>query len=107
MSSKGLVFFNDGFAGTLKKQDNEFVFTYDPAYRMDKTKPPLSLSFPKSTAVFRSPFLFPFFFGLLAEGADKALQCAILKIDENDHFTRLLKTTGINTIGAVTVRESP
>jgi hypothetical protein len=28
-----------------------------------------------------------------------------MKIDENDHFTRLIKTAAEATIGAVTVRE--
>jgi len=30
----------------------------------------------------------------------------VLKIDENDHFSRLLKTAGENTIGAITVQEA-
>jgi len=63
------------------------------------------LSFPKQKAAFESAVLFPFFFGLLAEGENKALQCRILKIDEADHFTRLLKTCTTETIGGVTIRE--
>ena len=47
------------------------------------------------------------FFGLLAEGDDKALQCRVLKIDEDDHFTRLLRTCAAETIGGVTVKEVP
>jgi hypothetical protein len=42
---------------------------------------------------------------LLAEGEDKVLQCRLLKIDENDHFTRLLRTCQTETIGGVTVKE--
>jgi HipA-like protein len=49
--------------------------------------------------------LFPFFFGLLAEGDDKKLQCRLLHIDENDPFTRLLKTCTTEPIGGVTVEE--
>jgi HipA-like protein len=106
MNKKGQVFYNNILAGTLEYRNNEYFFTYDPVYANDRTKPPLSLSFPKSKIEYRSPVLFPFFYGLLAEGADKALQCAVLKIDENDHFSRLLKTAGENTIGAITVQEA-
>jgi HipA-like protein len=105
MSKKGLVHFRNILAGTLVYRDNEFVFRYDPGYFSDKSLPPVSLSLPKNKTEYRSPVLFPFFYGLLAEGVDKALQCAALKIDENDHFTRLLKTAGDCTIGAITVRE--
>ena len=105
MNKKGLIYYNDIFAGTLEYRDNEYVFNYDMAYSNDRSLPPISLSLPKSKIEYRSSMLFPFFYGLLAEGNDKALQCAIFKIDENDHFTRLLKTAGTNTIGAITVRE--
>ncbi|MBW6488067.1 HipA N-terminal domain-containing protein [Sulfurimonas sp.] len=50
--------------------------------------------------------LFPFFFNLLSEGNLKSMQCRELKIDEDDNFTRLLKTTQENTIGAITVEEA-
>ena len=106
MNKKGLVFYNDVFAGTLEYDNRHYLFTYDSAYRADPALPAIALSFPKKQTVFHSPVLFPFFFGLLAEGAEKNLQCAVLKIDENDHFTRLLKTACTNTIGAITVRES-
>jgi HipA-like protein len=105
MNKKGLVYFNDALAGTLEYRDNEFVFKYDQAYLSERSLPSVSLSFPKSRTEYRSPVLFPFFYGLLTEGADKTLQCAVLKIDENDHFSRLLKTAGKCTIGAITVRE--
>jgi serine/threonine-protein kinase HipA len=49
--------------------------------------------------------LFPFFSGLLAEGNLKDLQCRLYRIDPNDDFTRLLKTTRYDVIGAVTVEE--
>lgn len=104
---KGLVYCNDRFAGVLEYRIGEYVFSYDPAYLGDGSLPPISLSFPKMKGEFLSSTLFPFFFGLLAEGNEKTLQCAALKIDENDHFTRLLKTAGSSTIGAVTVREAP
>jgi len=106
MSKKGLVYYNSILAGKLEYLDNEFIVRYDPEYFSDRSLPPISLSLPKSKIEYRSSVLFPFFYGLLAEGADKVLQCAVLKIDEKDHFTRLLKTAGGSTIGAITVREA-
>jgi HipA-like protein len=105
MSKSGLVFYNEILAGRIEYRDNEYVFTYDSAYIATEVLPSISLSLPKSRKIFHSPVLFPFFYGLLAEGANKHLQCEILKIDENDSFTRLLKTANEVTIGAITVKE--
>lgn len=94
-------------AGVLSKDpDGTYRFRYAPAYLDDPRCPAISLTLPKQEAPFEAPFLFPFFFGLLAEGADQALQCRVLKIDENDHFTRLLRTCATETIGGVTVQET-
>lgn len=94
------------FAGVLSRQDGgTYRFQYALEYLRSPKCPAISLSFPKQEAPFESPVLFPFFFGLLAEGEDKILQCRILKIDESDHFTRLLNTCQAETIGGVTVKE--
>jgi len=93
-------------AGVLSKdQAGTYRFQYAPEYLSSPKCPAISLSLPKREAPFESPVLFPFFFGLLAEGEDKALQCRVLKIDESDHFTRLLKTCQAETVGGVTVKE--
>ena len=104
MNKSGNVYHNDRYVGRLEQTDTGYVFTYDPAYRADPSAPSIALSLPKRTGQFRCPVLFPFFYGLLAEGANKNLQCSVLKIDEKDHFTRLLKTAEEDTIGGVTVR---
>jgi serine/threonine-protein kinase HipA len=94
------------FAGVLSKdQDGTYRFQYAPEYLNSPKRPAISLSLPRQGAPFESPVLFPFFFGLLAEGEDKAVQCRVLKIDENDHFTRLSRTCQAETIGSVTVKE--
>lgn len=94
------------FAGVLSQdRASTYRFQYAPEYLSSPKCPAISLSFPKQEAPFESPILFPFFFGLLAEGEDKALQCRALKIDESDHFTRLLRTCGAETIGGVTIEE--
>ena len=101
----GIVYFNNIKAGIIDKKNDEYIFTYDNEYFNDNALPSISLTLKKRKEPFRSNIMFPFFFGLLAEGTIKDIQCRILKIDENDHFTRLLKTAGSDTIGPVTVRE--
>lgn len=104
-SKTGYVYYNGVLAGTVQYSDGVYSFVYNDKYFINPDMPPISLSLPKSQKEYRSSVLFPFFFGLLAEGTDKTLQCKTLKIDEQDHFTRLLKTAGDETVGAVTVQE--
>jgi len=99
------VFCRGILAGVLSKNNAGYRFQYLPEYLSNSECPAISLSFPKQETAFESAVLFPFFFGLLAEGENKALQCRILKIDEDDHFTRLLKTCETETIGGVTIQE--
>jgi serine/threonine-protein kinase HipA len=101
------VYCRGSLAGVLEKDSTEYRFQYVPEYLRTSAAPAISLSFPKQEAVFESTVLFPFFFGLLAEGDNKALQCRLLCIDEEDHFTRLVKTCIVETIGGVTVEETP
>jgi serine/threonine-protein kinase HipA len=105
IEQKARVYYNDELAGYLSKTRNGYVFSYEDNYIHNKSKPGIAITFPKSQKEFHSQYLFPFFFGLLSEGANKELQCRTLKIDEKDYFTRLIKTAGSDTIGAVTVKE--
>lgn len=98
------VYCRDTPAGTLRQDAEGYVFEYLPDYLGNPALPAISLTLPKQEAPFRSTVLFPFFFGLLAEGENKALECRLLRIDENDHFTRLLRTCTTDTIGGITVR---
>ena len=99
------VYCRGEFAGVLSKhRAGAYRFQYAPEYLINPRLPAISLSFPKREAPFEASVLFPFFFGLLAEGEDKVLQCRALRIDEDDHFTRLLKTCEVETIGGVTVK---
>jgi serine/threonine-protein kinase HipA len=102
---KGYVYYNKRLAGILEKAEGIYIFMYDEQYINDKNTKSISLSLPKIKRQFRSKFLFPFFYGLLTEGVTKKNQCRKLKIDEDDFFTRLLKTAGEDTIGCVTVKE--
>lgn len=108
MSRSAEVYNHGILAGTLKKTtQGEYVFTYDDKYFSDKETEAISLTLPKIQHEYRSTKLFPFFFGLLSEGANKQTQCRLLKIDENDHFGLLLKTAYSDTIGAITIEEIP
>ena len=103
--NKAEVYYNNELVGLLLKENSKYRFQYAEEYLKDEKNPAISLTLPKREESFISEYLFSFFYGLLAEGDNKDLQCRTLKIDENDHFTRLLKTSGKNTIGAVTVKE--
>lgn len=100
------VFYNQYHAGFLTKGVGGYIYEYTAEYLSDDTLPAISLTLPKRSEPFVSKELFPFFFGLLAEGSIKDIQCKSLRIDEEDHFTRLVKTAYSETIGAVTVREA-
>ena len=90
-------------AGVLARfKRGGYEFRYTRAYR-ESARPSVAFSLPKREAVHRSNVLFPFFYGLLAEGAQKRMQCRTMKIDENDHFTRLAETCRQGAIGAVYV----
>lgn len=53
---------------------------------------------------YQSKVLFPFFFNMLSEGANRELQSQLLRIDKDDDFGILLATAQYDTIGAVTVK---
>ena len=98
------VYYRDIPAGTLAKGADGYVFRYGDAYFRDPSMPAVSATLPKTSQEYRSGILFPFFFGLLAEGPQKERQCRELHIDEDDHFTRLVETSAYGAIGAVYVK---
>jgi HipA-like protein len=104
--AKAEVYYNSILAGYLEKvAPDDYRFTYNEVYLADSSLPSISLTLPKTQAEHKSPILFSFFTGLLSEGINKDIQCRLLKIDEQDDYTRLLKTAGDDTIGAITVKE--
>lgn len=100
------VLCNNVVAGILTETDDgHYTFKYDDAYLINADLRPISLAFPKREEEYSSDELFPFFFNMLSEGANKAVQCQTLKIDEKDFFGLLLATAQHDTIGAITIRE--
>ncbi len=100
------VLHNGKLVGILKRISGKgYFFSYSTEYLEDLTAPQISLSFPKQREPFFSKVLFPFFYGLLAEGSNKEIQTRLLKIDEKDTFRRLAETAVSDTIGGITVRK--
>jgi HipA-like protein len=98
------IFYKNEEAGLLTQHnDGSVTFRYTDLWLTDSTKPSISLTLPKSHQEYHSPHLFPFFFSLLPEGANKQVACRLLRIDADDHFGLLLATAQHDTIGAVTV----
>lgn len=92
-------------AGILTEENiKSYIFRYDDRYFADSSMPDISLTLSKKNQEYQSEYLFPFFFNLLSEGANKASQCRRLKIDETDYFGLLLATATYDTVGAVTVK---
>lgn len=97
---KGLI------AGILQQNDDgSFVFNYLDQWLSNEHNPAISLTFPKREKEFISENLFPFFYHLLPEGANKRMVCKENKIDESDAFGILLNTAKTDTIGAVTLEK--
>ncbi len=102
---KAGVYNNGIVAGVLEKRpDGIYSFEYDEVYLQNDKNPSISLTLPRSIKKHESEKLFAFFFGLLSEGVNKNIQCRLLKIDEHDHFGRLLLTAQEDNIGSITVK---
>ena len=99
------IYVNKELAGSLtENKDGSFVFSYTDEYFNDDTKTAISLNLPKTKKEYHSGFLFPFFFNMLSEGANKQVQMRQFKIDEEDYFSHLLATAQEDTIGAITIK---
>ena len=100
------VYRNDVLAGYLTETDKRtYVFEYKQEYFNDVSKPAISLILPKTQMRFTSEHLFPFFYNMLSEGANREVQSRQLKIDKNDYFGLLLATAQHDTVGAITVKK--
>lgn len=99
------VYSNGVLAGCITENDKRsYTFVYDALYLADSTTSAISLTLPKRVEPYNCNVLFPFFFNMLSEGDNKAAQCKLLRIDEDDYFELLLATATIDTIGAITVK---
>ena len=95
------IFVHDVEAGELVESDNgEYIFTYCNGY----SDAPVSPTMPVRVEPYRSAFLFPVFFNMLSEGANRQIQSQLLHIDENDDVGIMMATARFDTIGAITVK---
>ncbi|MBC9931492.1 HipA N-terminal domain-containing protein [Chitinophaga qingshengii] len=99
------VFYNKILAGYLSKKGKRYRFVYEKQYLTAADSRAISLTLPLREAPYESDILFPVFVNLLSEGANKAMQVRLLKIDENDYFGLLLATAGGDHIGPLSIKE--
>lgn len=99
------VFYNGEPAGVLTKWGKSYSFTYGKDYLTAAGSRPVSITLPLRKEAYESDLLFPAFVNMLSEGANKRIQCRMLKIDENDYFSLLLATTKDDSIGPITIKE--
>ncbi len=104
MNRKAVVYNHGKRAGLLEEVPGGYTFAYAPDYLANSSLPSISLTLPKRGEPYRSAVLFPFFFGLLAEGVNRGLQCRRWQIDEKDYFGLLLATARYDTVGSVTLK---
>lgn len=103
---KANVYRNMKLIGVLTQfSQKDYEFRYDDNWFANESLPAISLTIPKSKQVYKSEYLFPFFFNMLSEGVNRQLQTRHLKIDEKDYFGLLLATAKTDTIGAITISE--
>lgn len=101
---KAKIFFKDEEAAVLiQHDDGSYTFRYHEAWVIDSAKPPISLTLPKTTEDYHADYLFPFFFNMLPEGANKQVVSRLNRIDRNDYFGLLMATAEHDAIGAVRV----
>ncbi|MFH1191323.1 MAG: HipA N-terminal domain-containing protein [Candidatus Omnitrophota bacterium] len=98
------VFYNEDLAGHISETADGYLFQYHKDFL--KKNIPISISLPIREEPYASTELFSFFRGLLPEGWYLDIVTATQKVDREDLFGLLICTTGVDTIGAVTVRRT-
>jgi serine/threonine-protein kinase HipA len=106
MNRAATVYRNSIIVGILTENENNgYQFEYDSEYYNNGQYPAVSLTMPKTKRVYKSEYLFPFFFNMLTEGVNRKAQLRQLHISENDHFGLLVATSSKDSIGAITVKQ--
>ena len=89
-------------AGWLEELENEYVFSYTPAYLQEPNPASISLSLPLQAEAFKDKRLFPFFDGLIPEGWLLDIAETTWKLNPRDRMGLLLACCQ-DCIGAVEV----
>lgn len=82
-----------------------YELQYLPEYLEQPTCHTVCYQMPPRQEAYHSEHLFPFFESLLPEGENLERICDVLKLDEHDRFSQLLRLARHDTIGDVTVQE--
>lgn len=98
------VYFHDVYCGELRELDNGYEFEYSKNYLSLDNPQPISLTLPISKNIYKSKMLFSFFDGLIPEGYLLELLLNSYQLKATDRFDLLIKA-GLDTIGAVTIKE--
>ena len=99
---RALVYFNTEQAGILEEIESGYRFTYNSDFISKDI--PISVSLPLKNEPYESTELFPFFEGILPEGAYLKIITSRFKVDKEDLFGIALKTCK-ETIGAISIKE--
>ncbi len=99
------VFYKKRKAGVLTQlDDGSFTFAYSDNWLLDAQAPALSFGLPKQADPFISKHLFPVFYHLLPEGANRVWACKGLRLDLDDDIGLLLHVAKYDTVGAITIQ---
>ena len=99
---RALVYFNAKQAGILEEIESGYRFTYSSDFIGKDI--PISVSLPLKNESYESKELFPFFEGILPEGAYLKIITSRFKVDKEDLFGIALKACE-ETIGAISIKE--
>jgi serine/threonine-protein kinase HipA len=102
-SERAYVYFKEHYAGTLFREDGDYVFRYEDSYVASAQAQPVSLTLPLRDEAYRQKTLFSFFDGLIPEGWLLDIATEAWKINSRDRF-QLLQTLCEDCIGAVSIR---
>lgn len=99
----GCVYYKGVEAGTIREDEDGFMFQYNPDYLLREDTQPVSLTLPLREEPYVSQVLFPFFDGLIPEGWLLDVAIKSWKINERDRMGLLLACCN-DCIGAVSVK---
>ena len=101
----GRVYYKGVAAGTIREDENGFVFAYDAEYLAREGAQPVSLTLPLREEPYVSNVMFPFFDGLIPEGWLLNVITRNWKLLPTDRFGLLLKACK-DPIGNVSIMEA-
>ena len=100
--SKGYVYIQKIFAGTIAETEEGYEFSYNEDYLKREDAVSVSLTLPLQKEAYKATVLFPFFDGLIPEGWLLNIAEKSWKINQRDRMSLLLACCK-DCIGAVSI----